>query len=115
MIVAGQTENLQSIFNASVFKRSVKALDVPWQDFDGMGSSVPLVLSRKMGVQMQAIQQKPITDYERYYTGEQSREILGLHGTNCHSKVCVWFKGLRCVGGVCGCRCFLSNIINSSI
>lgn len=33
MIVAGQTENLKSIFNASVLKRFAKALDVPWQDF----------------------------------------------------------------------------------
>lgn len=56
MIVAGQTENLGSIFNASVLKRFVKALDVPWQDFAGIGSSVPLVLKRKMGVQAQDIQ-----------------------------------------------------------
>lgn len=65
MIVAGQTENLESIFNASVLKRFEKALDVPWQDFfffAGMGSSVPLVLRRKnkkkkkMGVQVQVIQ-----------------------------------------------------------
>lgn len=48
MIVAGQTENLESIFNASVLKRFEKALDVPWQDFyAGIGSSVPLVLRRK--------------------------------------------------------------------
>lgn len=49
MIVAGQTENLESIFNASVFKRFAKALDVPWQDFAGIGSSVPLVLGRVNG------------------------------------------------------------------
>lgn len=53
MIVAGQMENLESFSNASVLKRFVKALDVPWQDF---GSSVPLVLHRKMGVQVQVIQ-----------------------------------------------------------
>lgn len=56
MIVAGQMENLESIFNASVLKRFVKALDIPWPDFAGIGSSVPLVLSRKMGVQVQVIQ-----------------------------------------------------------
>lgn len=56
MIVAGQMENLKSIFNASVLKWFIKALDVPWQDFAGIGSSVPLVLSRTMGVQMQVIQ-----------------------------------------------------------
>lgn len=106
MIVAGQTENLESVFNASVLKRFVQALDVPWRDFAGMGSSVPLVLSRKMGVQVRVIQQRPITDYEIFPIGEQSREISGLHGTNCHSKVCVWFKGLRCVDSVRGCRCF---------
>lgn len=55
MIVAGQTENLESIFNASVLKRFAKALDVPWQDFTGIGSSVPLVLRTKMGVQVQVI------------------------------------------------------------
>lgn len=38
MIVAGQMENLEIIFNASVLKRFVKALDIPWLDFAGIGS-----------------------------------------------------------------------------
>lgn len=105
MIVAGQTENLQiSYLQCLSVTRSVQVLNVPWQDFVGIGSSVPLVLKKKKkhGSKSPGCPKKkkrPIAHYGRYYIRER-------FAWNCHSKVCVRYKGLRCVDDVCGCRCF---------
>lgn len=83
-------------------------------EYSGLDDTSPLSQEPSFG-SIHSSEVEKMEDDGRYDTGEQSREISGLHGTDCHSKVCVWCKGLRCVDGVCGRRCFLSNIINSSI
>lgn len=71
MIVAGQTENLKRIFNTSVLKRFVKALDGPWQDFSWDRLFYSTSPEQNNGSPNAGYPTRAVIDYKRYHVDTQ--------------------------------------------